>query len=308
MNKRYVLAGVVIAALVGGYVGAKTYATKEARNRIDSALADYSTLVDVTYGDVDVSIPFLNTSIRKVDIRPIKASESITIDEVEIVELDVKHRLPERLHVRLRGLNLPRGTAQMLDSNSFGAIAEGGTKDLLGNFELQWKLDKKDLRFSFAADVNELFSAELSASLGNFSFTFDEQMRWDVLLRSFLALGNTIVREVSINFADDSLFDRMLVAEAKKAKMNINMLGAKLLADVDAELAKTKSERERKNMLAFQDFLVKGGALTLTATPKQGVPISKIIRLLGDNQMNEVSDALQLTLEQRTGPSFPRFS
>ncbi len=78
------ISGVVVAVLLGTYIGIKVYAKSEAQKQLDSTIAEYSSFVDVSYDDVNVSIPFINTIVSNVVLKPVGGKERIIIDEVEL--------------------------------------------------------------------------------------------------------------------------------------------------------------------------------------------------------------------------------
>ncbi len=298
MNKRIFIIGISLIVLVSSYFGIKSYAKIEARKRVDSTLANYSSFVDITYDDVNVSIPLMDISINKVVVKSIKGDQNITIEEVEVLKLDDKATIPEHLHIRFNGTTISENTAKQITPQYLSQLTNSTSKNLEGNYEIQWDIDgkdEKDFKIFVEADIKSLFKAKISASLGNLTLELGNELDFKVLLQNTLKLGNAIIREANIEYSDDSLLDKLLIAEAHKQNLDVDSFGATLLAKTDKEIKNTKSERSRSILSAYQDFLVEGGMLKLSINPKPAMPISKLIRLIDDNHIEDIWSSLQVS-------------
>ncbi|MFI3220436.1 MAG: methane monooxygenase/ammonia monooxygenase subunit B [Methylococcales bacterium] len=295
MNKRIIIIGIVLIGLMGGYFGIKSYAKIEARKRVDSTLANYSSFVDIIYDDVNVSIPLMDISINNVVVKPIKGGQNITIEEVEVLKLDDKATIPEHLHIRFNGVNIPEDTIKQIDSQYLSQFTNNTSKNLEGNYEIQWDKDEKDFTVFVAVDIKNLFKTGISASLGNLTLDFSKELDFKILLENVLKLGNAIIREANIEYFDNSLLDKLLIAEAHKQNLDIDSFGANLLTKTDKAIKETKNERGRSILSMYQDFLVEGGTLKLSINPKPAMPISKLIRLIDDNHIEDILESLQVS-------------
>ena len=79
----------------------------------------------------------------------------------------------------------------------------------------------------------------------------------------------------------------MVLIEANKNKTTSDNVGARLLINLDRQIKNNDLDRLQSFLNTIQNFLIDGGRISINAVPKQAVPVSKLIRLVSENNFLE---------------------
>lgn len=291
LTRRTIVGGVIaLSALV---LVAKALAERRARHEIDSTAAKYSSLVDITYRDVSVSIPRFRVSLHGVNVRPLAGGDPLIIEKATLLKLSTTEGFPDHFRARLKGLQIPKGLSVLPAQSAASRFVASSDVPLTGNYEIRWDRNRsaRDLSFAFSADLVDLFRVRIDLVLGNFEFAKSAESELGAALQNLARLGNTIVREASLEFYDESLVDQFMLQSGGGG--NAVETAGTLLADLDNRMYTSGSARRKDLLVDYQSFLIEGGTLGVDLRPRQAVPISKIVRLLAGGNADDLWEALQ---------------
>ena len=186
--------------IVFAYVGAKTYASSIAEEKIDLAIANLVNYVDVIYRDVSVDLLDFDVHVSDIVISPVSSEEKINIDEIVVFDINKESDMPFSLHIALNGIQIP--------IDQIEAVKKLGYNDhmlLNADIDYEYKKNEKEI---------VLNKIQLGAEeVGDIALTF-RLSNIDLNPKNVLALlfsyPQIILHNATIMYRDDSLIDRLI--------------------------------------------------------------------------------------------------
>lgn len=266
--KRILGLGAVVLVVAAAMIGGKLFLEHRWRQQLDQRLAGFAP-VKVTYGRLNVSLPFYDTHIFNIRVERPGARGALTIREITVDRLDTAHPVPRYLHARIRGV-VESLAAAPPSSRRF--LHQYGYKTLRGNYEINYEYDPAssilDLR-SFIADLQDMGRLEAKLRLQGFEL-YDAGGVVQPAPDFSVAGGR-------IEYTDNSLVGRVVAARARQRHMS----RTEFLRSLDRRLNQAAARQSDSRLKHIADelvsFLHKPGRLYVTLKPPKPVSLPQII-------------------------------
>ncbi|MGE0737462.1 MAG: hypothetical protein AB7G15_14330 [Alphaproteobacteria bacterium] len=241
--------------------------------------------IDLKYGSVAAGATPGSVIVKDVVItqkpnpaQP-KAEQPIKIAEIEMREYDEKNAKPQFADISLRGVQVP-----LDDSDQKDLKAMGYTQVVL-DFTYKFRFDQPNTTLTISEiriDGIEMGSLSIQLTLGGIP-----SIDWSDEKSMQMMMGATVV-SATIKYKDMSLIERALKKDAADKKITVDALRAQKLAEVKAEEDKEPSAAGKAAYAAFRKFMEKPGTITISAKPKQPVPIMGVMAVKDFGQAAEL--------------------
>ena len=208
-----------------------------------------------------------------------KADQPIKIAEIELREYDEKSPKPQFADVSLRGVQIP-----LDDSDQKDLKAMGYTQVVL-DFTYKFRFDQSTTTLTIneiRIDGVDMGSLSIQLTLGGIP-----SIDWSDEKNLQMMMGATIVG-ATIKYKDMSLIERALKKEATEKNVTVDVLRAQKIAEVKVEEDKEPSAAGKAAYGAFRKFMEKPGTITISAKPKQPVPIMGVMAIKDFGQAAEL--------------------
>lgn len=289
MKKKQIVVVGIILVLVGAYLGAKAYATKVARAKVDKAIANMAAYADVDYGNVSVNLFGMNVKVSDVVVSPAKSKEKYKIKEIVIHNTGNSDSsgIPSELSLSFKGIEI--------DLKSLGRDAklarEMGYKDKLSlDTDIAYTYDSKEKELTvhkLAVSASDAGKIGLSFKLGNINL--DSKNVFGLLM----GYPQVMLYKAEIYYDDDSLMERVFKLQAKQMGMSLKDYKSMLINEIDNGLKTAKNQLHKKVLTAIKKFINKPDKLVITVSPSKPQPIGRIER----TSIEEVVKLLNIQVE-----------
>lgn len=253
------------AALAGAWFGIKAYAAGEARTQIDAFVERHSKFVRVTYEDVDVALPSRATTIKQVRLSSPTLGRIASIGRLEALEFETRPRNVQSVRVRLREAEFSKSG---LDGSGIAWLqaALGTEQTVRGDFEVSVRLDGEELGLTLEADVPAVAAAKGRIVLDRFPLGLGDAFKLDSLFLALQSIAATTVKSIDLEVTDRTWFDGYLRIKAAERGVSPAQVAIHELHGAGSDALRP-----------WQEFIVWGGAIKLSAKPATPVTASSLL-------------------------------
>lgn len=240
--------------------------------------------VDLKYGSVTTgstagSVVVKDVVITSKPAAPGAQPQTVKIAEIELREYDEKNAKPQYADVTLRGVEIP------LDASDQKDLTAMGYNKVVLDFTYKFRFDQPASMLTISEiriDGTDMGSLSIQLQLGgipSIDWSDDKAMQ--------MMMGATIVG-ATVRYKDSSLIERALKKESAEKNIPVETLRAQKIAEVKAEEDKEPSVAGKAAYAAFRKFMEKPGTITITAKPKQPVPLMGMMAIKDFGQAAEM--------------------
>ena len=291
MKTRYLA---VIAALTGLlvlYGGIRLYVSILAARAIDDGIVRMQDIADISYGRVSAGLLTRRLNMRNVRLFLNEPPLEFSIDRITVRRFDRRSAFPQYLSLRLTGVRFdPR------HAGSYYPFVAGLGYDgpLVLSLTLDYRYDagRQELnvrRLSIAAEGAGSFRGGIR--VGNVALANS-----GTLTDVFAGHDTFMLHEASLHYDDDSLFWRMINAEAQIIGIEPSDNHAAMLLNVRQQLEKEQDAFIRDALEAVMSFIQNPGRLSVTAAPRRPQPVARIMRVYN---LADLVNLLELSVSTR---------
>ena len=286
--KDYVIyALAIVGVLLLTYAGIWLWASKEAKTRVDLALAKVSLFLKIEYEKVKLDPFSWDVSIHRITLSPAIGAPLGTIDQIVIQKIRGAEGIPSRLSMVAEKIDLRASSA----GPELGFLRGMGYESLQMEFELQYQYgDGNDDFVLEKAKIGIKDAGDLSVSLHLGNVFLEPELMAD--------MGTNLplikFHRAELSYTDHSLVDRLFryFSDQKKI-MSPKMLKTQVLNNLRENQRKATDSFDRNGIAAMIRFLQKPGKIALVAKPNEPI-------LLGDLEKADESELFSLLNMQIT--------
>ncbi|MCU7960091.1 MAG: hypothetical protein KZQ58_08855 [gamma proteobacterium symbiont of Bathyaustriella thionipta] len=273
------LALIILAAL--GLLGYKIYLHFFIKNKLDENLQSVSMFADVSYDKLEVSLD-RKIVLKGIDIYSPATSETTHIERLELLKYPQEFKtgqLPEAFHMRATGVELKFDIDEMFRryrmqqpkaASELPITADDlyrlGLNDLLANFEIKYQFNKIGswIQFNYNATYIDQAGFDISVRLGNISS-----------IENIISQHSSpTLNQASVTLKEYGLIEDIFGLLARHDEISVAEIKKQMLADIDAQQAKSKNKLDAKSIQAVKQFITKPAVLTLSVHPEQPLNIA----------------------------------
>lgn len=272
-----IMAIIVLTTLAGLFVLRSARASK-AKETLDQALAKTGKQEMVTYGDVSVAWLGTRTTISDLVIDAPDGGD-IQVDKVVLSELSAEKNLPEDFSVSMKGIHIPVDKETL--NQAAEPLAKMGLENLLADFNLDYNYDRenKSLKLkTLSLGIKDLGEATLSMNITGFDPS--------VLILHLMNPTGITVSEVTLEYKDSSLVDKLLTVAAEEKGGDKEAMKGMMLALLEAEQKKAEAEEDgvrAEALKAVMEFVENPKSLRVSIKPEEPLPLSEIMAITPGN-------------------------
>lgn len=271
MRKRSIVVLVSVTLFILAYIGITLYVSGLAAREINNELVHLRDVADVSFGRVSLGPVRRHLHVRNIRVFPADNTPDFSVDRLILRRFDRHSEFPHYLSLTLRGVRID--PLQLGDYPFVAGLAYD--QPLIFNLELDYRYnaERREInirRLSIEADGVgrlqgrglignlQLDGATLSALPGNFQ--------------------QLMLHEVSLRYEDDSLLQRLIIAEAyvigiapeDNRRSIVATLNSQMTGEQDAFIATALSEA--------MAFVENPEVINVTIAPPRPQPLERIIR------------------------------
>lgn len=298
MRIKNIFISITMLGLVG-YGGLKAYMYYKAKKDIDMILAPARMVMQVEYDRIATSV-FGPVGIKGLRFHIPQIDEDISVGEVMLEKFDhegelTKGYVPNHIRFTMTGLRMNVSLLEKLEKFSDQAkqqrnIQTDDTPEVirrLGYGPLYQKLDDlRELGYDrIVADLS--FDMQLNATRQEATIIFRENMQefgdMSVMIK-MAGMSNNIngavlgakLKEVKMEFIDDSYVERIFKMFAKEQNTEVGQLRQKIIAGLEEELASKQIKLNKDAIKNLKAFMKDPNKLVVTMYPFQPVGVESI--------------------------------
>jgi hypothetical protein len=292
MNKK--IAAVVCAlALVaaGAYFIIRYQAEKAARRQVESVAFRIPDVEAIDYDSARIDWQASTAHIKEVTVSLKNPAETIRIDEVLVHDGDLRHDVPDRLDVEIRGVRLRSSQPRLEKWRPY--LEKARYEQVAFNLRCTY-------RYHRSRHVLEIETLEIEADdAGRLTFNarFNNinlpRLLKHLTDKAYLitALPAVSVTQAELSYADDTLARRLLAAWAQGTGQTPREVGQELNRILDRELGQDSQPISREALAGLKAFISDPETLRITAAPP--TPVS-FFRFLWVRQPSDVIELLNI--------------
>ena len=260
---KFLLSFVIFVALCAAGVG--WYVEYEVEHGLNKAVRETEGL-QLRYADCSVNILDHTVVLTNVDAT-MPSGQHFTADEIRINNFDQLNPLPYYATASGSGLNIPVTTA------NFGDLAMPMRHMGIASVKGEASLD-----YDYSPDTATLTVKELSindAELGH-ARLIAQVDQLDLIHPRLEQLIGVRIKEATLHFANTGLMARLVRDWAARMRTSNEDTVQRITTELGglARYAEQQENRSAENvMLGLKRFLTDPGAMTITATPAEPVPV-----------------------------------
>ena len=270
--------------IVFAYVGAKTYASSIAEEKIDLAIANLVNYVDVDYGNVSVDLLGFDVHVSDIVISPVSSEEKINIDEIVVFDINKESDMPFSLHIALNGIQIP--------IDQIEAVKKLGYNDhMLLNADIDYEYNKNEKEIvlnKIQLGAEEVGDIALSFRLSNIDLNPKN------VLALLFSYPQIILHNATIMYRDDSLIDRLIKFQAEDQGLEVAQMKDHAIAGIENAIAVEEDEFTKGVLTEIKNFVNSPEEISISIRPSKPLPFGRIMRI---ETPKDLITALNLKIE-----------
>jgi len=275
----YALLTLIVLAAVG-LIGYKIYLHYYVKNKLDESLQSLAMFVDVSYDKLEVSLD-RKIVLKSIDVYSPATSETTHIERLELLKYPREFKsgqIPEAFHMRASGIEFKFDIDQMFRQyrmNNPKAAAELpitaddlyrlGLNNMLANYEIKYQYNKTAgwIQLDDNSTFIDVAGLDVSVRLGNISS-----------IENIMAhQSSPTLAQASATLKEYGLIEDIFGLLARHDEISVAEIKKQMLADIDAEQAKSKNKLDAKSTKSLKQFIKKPAVLTFSVHPDQPLNI-----------------------------------
>lgn len=283
--KKSVIALLVLILAIGGFMGAKYYGEKKAREIVDDEIAQASMFAKITYEDISFNPLTFKTTLEALEISPPGATFKITAQSIVINKYDTKNSPPLYSDIETNGIFI-----DFADEKGVGDLAQAAAfMDKLGYDSVTmdiatrhtYKKEGKHLTYGFNLKVKDMGILAFDTALDNLDLS-------DNSMALFMDHSNVEIASAKVQYIDNSLVNRAIKMQAKEAGISTDEMMTMLNNSLDGEIQNEEDELGLAVLNALKKFLNKPGTYTITLNPEKPVPFMRFQEASPEDVLREL--------------------
>ncbi len=258
---------IVLAVVGGGYLAGQYYADREADRRIGEILDRLPPGTNVRYESAGYDLLSGKVELDNVTITS-KQAGSARIRGLTLAGYDTTNKIPNYATLKVRGFEMRADRAKPKTRAWMKRLGYGKiTVDV--EYAYRYRPGLRELTIEkFRISGKEIGTLNFKARIGNVT-------RIDA--GNFAQLASialqAVVRSGQLTFEDGSLAGRLIRDRARIAGKSEKVYREALIAEIDAEMRRTKSADLRRQLQHVRAFVAKPGQIKVELAPRRPVPV-----------------------------------
>ena len=295
MKKFWTVVLIIVAVAACGYVAAKLYANKKAKDMVDESIEKLQPMVMVEYDSVSAD-PFTRSmAVEDIMIKSPMLTSPIPVGAFRVHKWSADEDGSRAAHVAIEKIKVD--TNQKVLENQAQQLAQLGYE---GQFEINFEMD-----YDYDADDKTLDVKAFRLGIptvGSVDFQMKMEgidpaaMQGNLMQSGFQPGANPLpgvmLAGATLKLQNEGLAEQLFLAQAQKQNISLEQWKKQEVDALDQYMNTLDDRQLRDIVKALRNFIAKPGALTITIDPEKPVSVDKLM-----NSQDPIQVVKELKLE-----------